>query len=259
MSSQDLYYSYKMARQGILFNRKIKKCIIGMAYYYFNFDLSLSENLKTHIHYLYRLLLNDLHNINYNYDDIKKYNKIQYRNILKNTITDNIIHELFNFLNIQEDLLELFYKRMNGYYNDEFNKINEYMFNGKTFNEIDIDEKMKHTKYYIDLHNKKIKYKKTREENIKIFREFLEFLEKNNVEPVVVVFPHSKYYNENLNPEYKKDLYNIMDKMKKDYKFKFIDLNEYGEFDDTDFLDTDHLNPKGCKKATGYLNELIYE
>lgn len=277
LGSQDLYYAYKIARNGIIFNKNIKRCVIGIGYYSLYFDTSLS-GAKSYCPMVYEKLINDLHNFYFNSDEYnKKFKKhnIKYENLIKITFINRnnptvyqslnlknisgelVINDIFNFDNLQEYILYSFYNKYKSYYNKEFNKCDDKIYNNSTFYESSLQNKMEVSKSYANHHNRHIKHKKTREENLSILNEFLRFLNENSVEPIIVVFPFTKYYNEMLNPYYKIELENTIDEFKKIYDFKFIDLNNY-EFDDTEFFDQDHLNEKGAVKATKYINELIY-
>lgn len=278
LGSQDLYYAYKMARQGITFNKNIKRCIIGIGYYSLYFDTSLS-GAKSYSPMVYEKLINDLHNFDFSIDDNIDYKEhsINYENLIEASYTkknnptlnqvvnirnfsnEKVINYIFKFNSLQEDILYSFYSKYKSYYNEEFNNYNDKIYNGFTFYESNLENKIEVSKFYANHHSRHIKHKKTREENYNILNEFLDFLTKNNVEPIIIVFPFTKYYNEMLIPDYKIELYDVIDEFKKTYDFKFIDLNEYGEFDDTDFFDQDHLNEKGGIKATKYINELIYK
>ena len=73
----------------------------------------------------------------------------------------------------------------------------------------------------------------------------------------IINFPTTRYYNKFLNKKFKDDYYNIINKLKEERDFKFLDLNDYN-FNDEDFVDMDHVSDIGASKITNILNEFIY-
>lgn len=70
-----------------------------------------------------------------------------------------------------------------------------------------------------------------------------------------MVFPFTKWYNQYINPQYKEDIYQLLDNL--DLPVEFLDMNELDYFTDSDFLDTDHLNDIGAEKASKVLNDFV--
>ena len=64
MHSQDLYYSYQLAKKSITKNKNIKQCIIGISYYVLCHDLSKCGSLysRNMVENVYYPLLKDKHN-----------------------------------------------------------------------------------------------------------------------------------------------------------------------------------------------------
>lgn len=247
MHSQDLYYSYQLARKAITENKNIRRCIFGMSYYILCHDLSRGDSLysKNMIENVYYPLLNDIHN-----SDIKE---IKEQKNLNDCELDNLIKSIFNLKKVESYLKKQIYNRNTKYYNDINNVNRDKMFE-------DFDEKYKENLglYRANQHNKIFKYTETIFEYRNILKEFFDFLDKNSVELIVIIFPTSGYYFKNIKLEYIKYFDNLIDQVKKEYNIKVIDLrNHLFEFDDTDFIDADHLNKKGAIKATNYLNEFI--
>ena len=253
-NSQDLYYSYKMARQAIIFNKSIKKCIIGISYYSLFYDMSKSR-MKLYTNIIYKYILNDLHN--YKNDNSFINSNEYYFSIL---LQDIVLKDIFMINNMQENIFFNYYNKHKNLINEDISESIDSANNYQNFSKLDINEKNSKGKYYASLHNKHYKHKKTRLENYSIFNNFIEFLVDNNVEPIVVVFPSTSYYNKYLIREYKDDFYNALNDIKKNHKqVKFIDLNNYNNlFDDSDFYDESHLNEKGAYKATKIINNLVY-
>ena len=69
-------------------------------------------------------------------------------------------------------------------------------------------------------------------------------------------YEHTRHYNTYIDQEYKADIKKILEDLP--YPVEFLDMNDYQDmFDDSDFLDSDHLNLQGASKATGLLNDCL--
>ena len=247
MHSQDLYYSYKLAKNAILKNKNIKQCIFGISYYVLTHDLSMCESLysKNMIQNVYYPLLNDLHNSN-----IKNITKQKGLSEFK---IDILIESIFDINAVELYFKRQIYNKNTNYYND----INYVKYN-KNFEDNSIEYKEKLGLFRANQHNKMLKYINTEKEYRIILKEFLTFLNENSIEVIFIVFPTSNYYSKNIALEYKYSFDKLLQEIKEDYGIKIIDLRDsIVKFDDKDFIDSDHLNKKGSLKVTSYLNELL--
>ncbi|WP_462392533.1 D-alanyl-lipoteichoic acid biosynthesis protein DltD, partial [Clostridium cadaveris] len=100
-------------------------------------------------------------------------------------------------------------------------------------------------------------YTETSKEYSSIFNKFMNFLRENDVEPIVVVFPNTKYYSEYLNEIYEKEFYKIISNKKEYRGLKLIDFSKQDLFSEEDFIDFDHMSKNGAVKLTRELNKLI--
>lgn len=105
--------------------------------------------------------------------------------------------------------------------------------------------------------NSSMDYAATRNENEKILEQYILFLKENNIVPIIVVCPTSKYYRDNFNINRKNIFYNILDKLKYKYNFQVVDYFDSDLFEDDDFGDYSHLNGNGAEKFTRILKEKI--
>lgn len=219
--SQDLYYDYNIAKY-ILNNyeNNFRYAVVGLNYYSFQYDLSLSsmkDNVK-----LYYPRLKKMHNLK-KIDD--NYNRL----IINKRIADNI----FQFDN------------------------GEYFFENKliplTEQNVDLN-KLGEKQAELDCNKN---YPETVVENKKIFGDYLELLKEHNIKPIVVICPTSKYYYKNFSQRIKEEFFLIMDEMKQKYDFQYIDYFESELFDDSLFYDVSHLTFEGGKVFTEILNDKI--
>lgn len=248
LPSQDLYYSYKICKYMIDKNVKFKYCIIGLSYYSFHFDLSKATNQTYLIDNIYGPILNDFHN----YIPL---NKIDYSDIFNEV-------EL-NIKNKYEDLIDI--KNTTRYF---FDKLSEYYFNDMIHREncvlsqinspiLTESERYKIGYERSNAHNKTLNYTKTLDESLDIMDEFLYLLNINNITPVIVVFPVSKYYREYADIKSKNTFYDVINLFKNKYKFELLDMFSNEQFDVEDFIDSDHMSEKGSIKATNMINSFL--
>lgn len=231
--SQDLYYDYKIAKYLIENKNSIfKYCIIGLSYYSFQYDLSLS-NMKNNVN-IYYDVFKDSHNF---YIKDRKFieNKIKVKEEM------NIAYKIFN----------VSYKNVNG------SDIYGIYFNNESFIEFK-DEKNKQEIGLMQAEKDCNKnYPNTVSENIKIIKEYLYLLKSHNIKPIIVVCPTSKYYYNNFSDVIKEEFFSIINNLRKEFTFQFIDYFDSNEFDDGDFRDVSHLNTSGGDKFTQILNREI--
>lgn len=100
-------------------------------------------------------------------------------------------------------------------------------------------------------------YPKTVVENTKILKDYLELLMTNNIKPIIVVCPVTKYYSKYFSVRIKEEFLEIINKLQRDYNFQYIDYFESELFDDSLFYDVSHLTFEGGEKFTMLLNEEI--
>ncbi|MBW6411568.1 tetratricopeptide repeat protein [Clostridium weizhouense] len=106
--------------------------------------------------------------------------------------------------------------------------------------------------------NLTMNYINTRNEYENIFDEYIRFLIDNNIKPVVVICPTSKYYRGCYDYRNKKEcFYDILNRFRLKYEFQVIDYFDSELFEDNDFWDYSHLNDKGAEKFTQILNKQI--
>lgn len=217
--SQDLYYDYNLVK--FLFEqrslKRLKEVIIGLSYYSFQYDMSLSSmNNKVILYYKNIYLSHNVENIETLVDGLDE--TIEIAKLIFNS--NEYKYPIFNWMN-------------------DDNKIDNNA--GKLQANIDC----------------KKDYPRTVEENIEIFKNYLELLRDNNIKPVVVIFPTSKYYMNNFSKRIEDEFNNIINEISKKYKFQYIDYFKSDLFTDSDFDDVSHLNKKGAEKFTEILNEII--
>lgn len=252
MSSQDLYYSYKLAKEVISNNTNITRCIIGTGYYIAYHDLSRGESIysKKMLSYTYKPLLNDIHNA--------KQLDLKEMFTLNDCLNNKLLGLIFDLYKVEEYISALIYKQYPEYFNE--GKLRKNISSDDIdFVEIPFEVKCSMGKERATQHNRLKRYRETYIEFNQILKDFVEYLNKNNVEAIFLIFPCTKYYEKEIDTDYEKDFCNALNKLKNLYQYKIIDLSKDTDFDDSDFIDIDHLNEKGCYKLTAKLDKLINE
>lgn len=222
LPSQDLFYDYKLAQYFIKNNKvKNKYCILGLCYYSFEYDLSLSK--QKYCVNRYTKLIDDIHN--YKYVDIVAYNKkMKIKDCLNN-----------------EQIKEYWIKYLQHLKIDSISNLSSNDKRGKELAKIDFNKK----------------YPKTKQENKAILQEYLKLLQKNDINPIIVVFPASTYYTKYFSKKIEEEFRENIDELLKQYRFKYLDYFRSNLFDDYDFCDVSHLNEKGSIKMMNILNDII--
>lgn len=248
VSSQDFYYSFKIARQILDANRKIKRCYIGTGYFSLWHDLSKSENEyeQARIESIYIPLLNDAHN----------------GAATGQSSEPPIISDLNKQLNINKKLFNtsklfyLFSKQIylsNGkrYFNSKITR-ESFSFTGPyiKMEALSEQEKKRLGLERANKHGKMIRYNNTYNENIQLLRAFIRDLNEKGIITYIINFPTSSYYNQYTKGNFKNEFHKEINTLKENYTFYFIDLNDGSyDFQDEDFIDIDHLSEAGAMKV----------
>lgn len=246
LSSQDLYYSFELAKKSIEQNPNINKCIIGIGYYslYYNLKNLQKKGLDNNV-------INELYEPILNPEMYECQNSMS----LEDYITNPITLELFNMDELTSYTNSINQKLNPNYFNKDWTRENNSVLKEQNFDLLHSDDKSSLGIWRASQHNKFMNGFNKNQRALII--NFLDYLESKGVAPVLVVLPTTSYYNRFLDERYKQIFEETIRELETKCKFKFIDFNKGYEFDDSDFIDVDHLNELGCAKATSYLSNLI--
>lgn len=236
-SGQDLYYDLMLLKK-VLADKQgsLKYCIICLAKYSFEYDLSLSSQCHILPYYYYRT-----HSI-HNYKDATQKNQIDRIKFFENVLfIDNHTNRFAsNYRALSEQQL--------------------YQYNTRVFDSsyLDDDSKAELVAEIKKDFNKN--YPLTVQENLQIFEEILELLTENQVKPIVVVGPTTEFYREHINGNrIIADFEKIISSFQNKYGFQYFDYFISDLFKEADFIDYSHLNLKGAEKFTRLLDtEIIW-
>lgn len=251
LSSQDLYYSYKLSKDIISFNDNIKCCVIGLSYYSLHFDLSLCGEAAMRINPVYLPLLGDSHNF--------KTAKESFPNeeyLLSNYLNTEIT-QLFNSNEIENIFKNILYEELSkNYFNSD---ITRESITG-TYQYIGVSPEFQRDSlgaFRGTHHNNLLVHSHTVDENTTLLGEFLSFLNKRKIQPLLCVFPFTSYYEKYFSKDFSINFYKCINTYKNIYDFTLVDLNNFEEINIMDFIDADHLNYNGAIKATNIVNQFI--
>lgn len=249
ISSQDLYYDFLHIKKAIEEGKQqIKYCVINIGYYMLHQDVSLSRTLEYMIPAIYEPLFGDVHN---------------YRGDLTYDMWEGCrkSEPIYSMESLQKFCMEFartYFRKEGSYYGAvKAREQNSLLpINGIIWQDMpDIKKEVYAQKRAMD-HNRLRKYTESHKENVQIMEQIVRYLHGKGIMPIFAVFPFTRYYNRYIDRRYKKDIYYLLDDLS--MQVEFLDMNEYlSMFEDEDYLDADHLNLAGAKKATKLLDEFI--
>jgi hypothetical protein len=249
LPSQDLYYDQLIVKDILESGVKLKYYILGLAYYSFDWDLSLAKQESSRIINTYYPVFKDSHNLKLDpHPSIS-----QGISAIKESINP-IILLIFGEGIYEEFIEELLHVNLTPEFDEQLWNSGTYL--RTPIVEIDPTTRRILGKERAGFHNK-LNYPSSRLENKEILSNILKILQNNGVKPIVTIFPTTKYYYENFSSETKNTFYSIINELSKEHNFQVIDLFTSDKFEDTDFVDWDHLNKQGASKMTKMLNKMI--
>ena len=219
-SSQDLYYSFQIAKSVVLCGRghsMIRYALIGLAPYVFHFDLSKTFVFKARV-LPYLIAFNDIHNFPVPIDIYKNFFREEW---------------LTSKPSIQ--------------------KVN---INGVNSPKV-MDNSEISTSKGIPPWDKKY-YPETLNENTKILDDYLMLCEENNIRPVLFVACSSEKFIGNFNKQMLEEFYILVEQaLQKHPSARFVDGWKWNGVTYADFYDHGHMNIYGAAKFSAYLNDFI--
>ena len=249
ITSQDLYYDFENIKKAVEEGRqRIEICVINLGYYLMYQDLSYSREWSQLIPKVYYPLFGKSHH----YQIEEEFDRMQDINFDRDMFAENWVREF------ADQWAKGVFMEEATYYGSLKTREKNNLLGLKDiiWNTLSEDEKRDIAFQRAERHNKLKIYEHTRQENGNIVGEMAEYLVRHDIVPVFVIFPFTKYYNVYIDQEYKADIKKLLEDLP--YPVEFLDMNDYLEmFDDSDFLDSDHLNLQGALKATGLLNDFL--
>lgn len=249
ISSQDLYFDFLNIKKAVEEGRQqIKRCVINIGYYMLYQDLSLSKTMGYLMDSVYRPLFQDTHNYPNNtvkniWAEFKQYEDLYSMELIRQICTE---------------FARGYFERESSFYGSlkAREENNLLTVNGIIWQKLSDEEKHIYAQKRAADHNRLKKHTASREENGKIIESMTWYLHEKGIKTVFVIFPFTRFYNLYIDQDYKRDIYSLLDSLV--CAVDFLDMNDYQDmFEEEDYLDTDHLNLEGAKKASRLLNEFL--
>ena len=253
ISSQDLYYDFEHIKKALREEKKpIKRCIVNLGYYMLFQDVSKSQLVRGIIPKVYMNLFEGTDCVN-NFVDAKKINPLDLIAYDHEKYPPEILGPIVKHWATQAMI------EQSSFYGELKTRENNNMLGVKKveWNTLSEEEKNDYAKNRTENgHNKHIKHIETRKENGKILEEMVSLLDEHNVKVYFLITPYTKAYMRYINHDYEPDIFETLNNLKTEVEY--FDMNTQSDlFDDTDFIDSDHLNLKGAHKATAIFNNYI--
>jgi hypothetical protein len=125
-----------------------------------------------------------------------------------------------------------------------------------TLEGLDIKSKREIGKVRAYQHNKLLKYGQTRYELKNLLGDFITYLNRNEIELIIVNFPATQHYLEFFNEDFIKGYYETIDELKGYGEFRFLDVALKEVYEESDFVDIDHMSDQGALKTTILIKNL---
>lgn len=250
LSSQDLYYSFANIRRALDEGcGSVQQVIINIGYYALYHDLSKSKNEGKLINNIYLPLLGDAHHWE------NEEHKDEWLPDIEEEYYDNSFVVPFCRYWCRQYLLQ-----EGGFYGAMVPResINGLAASGVVWSEMNEDYHRMVAVKRCSSHNHLEKYSDTRAENIRLIKEETKKLVDAGIRVVYLICPFSKWYNQYIFSGFRTEIINLLEEL--DVPVELLDMNDYSDiFSDADFLDSDHLNAEGARKATALLNSFLQE
>lgn len=250
INSQDIFYDFLNIKKACETSDAIKTCVVDIGYYALYDDVSRSNYGRRIISKVYMNLFDEqcAHNLS---DSIRE-------DPFKNVHFDEKLFPVEETKRLAEFWCEQFFREQRSFY-DELLKRENYNVLGKqnlVWADLSAEQRNQIAIERTCKHNKHLKYVASKKENSELLKEMLGYLSERNINPVILIMPYSKEYNRHIDSRFKTEIFGTLDTM--EVPVYFFDMNELeGIFTDEDFIDSDHLNLQGAKKATMLLDEYL--
>lgn len=238
IGGQDLFYSYQMFRYAYEHAKKperIQYAVIGLSPYIFQYDMSIADYNAAVAERYYSFLRRMNHfSGSWLYKGAYHYNKDRMDQIMK------------------EDFEELYITTEEVFFLNDERELRSAVYDSSRLDEAGIKAEKENIEreYHKD-------YPETEAFNIRILREYLDYLKQRQVQAILVMPPMTKLYQKYMSWDMYQDTMKILEKMREEYGFTFVNLLTDLELEDKYFRNSSHLNGAGAVKVTEVLNQYI--
>jgi hypothetical protein len=249
VNAQDPYFAFLSVETAKKLCGKINTAVIAGGYYFWHTDMSdnPSDYYKAVLTRTNYPVLKSLHNY-----------KGELLSPMQCRQSDPFMEKMFDLGRICEKDNNKISDRLAflEYFNSEINPRPENGMLGFPFREQSDDVNEKAARARAEAHNGNFS-REHLAENMRALSNFLSQMKKKRVRVILTIPPVTKFYRQFSARELKEALYEMLEPVKKEYDFAFIDLFDSPDFDVYDFRDYDHLNDRGAEKFSKAIAVLI--
>lgn len=262
LDAQDVYYTCELGSEVIRKNDNIHTVIIASGYYWFFTDISrsTSDYAKGLIAHTYYPVLGKRHHasdvICTSQESILESNLDFFD---ESKLIQEMCNEFYRTMKESGKVTRSFVRQGNG----EWQVRTRFLLPGEqsipegefVWSQLADDAKAFRAKFRCDNHNALLAHKETYAENIKLLDEFSVLCQQHGVRLYILAMPMTVWYSKYLNTSFEPLYYEALSKLSG--KFRFLNMSSLCPFDDSKFIDQDHLNSEAASYLTDTLKDII--
>lgn len=264
LDAQDIYYTCRLGQMVIEKNQNIRQVVLASGYYWFFSDISRADTAYARelITDTYYPILKDAHHAkSLNGSVPQAFLPQELRFLDEDKTISHYCRQIYQqrrgdsakmVKNFEYDFTTGSWKMNNRYPNTSLGDIRAgelpwYMLPAQVKDAFAADRCRNH--------NKLLRHTESYEENKEILNQFVTFCNQRNIQLYILCMPQTAEYLRHLSPQFKEHYFAALDAI--EGEFQFLDFHEADIFQHEDYLDQDHLGPRGAEKATTFLKELL--
>lgn len=264
LDAQDIYYTCKLGCRVIEKNPRVRNIVLAAGYYWFFSDISRADTAYARglITGTYYPILKDVHHaVNLDVSVHEKFLPRELNFLDENRTMIQSCKKLYCQQNGESAKMtkKYAYSPSDGYWkmiNRYPRKLLENVPTGEiSWYMIPPNAKDAFAVRRCSDHNKLLRHMASYEENKEVLNQFVSFCNRRDIDVYILCMPQTQDYIRHLAPQFREYYYTALDAIEGTYQF--LDYHDANVFNHEDYLDQDHLGPKGAEKATMFLKEML--
>lgn len=264
LDAQDIYYTCKLGYRVIEKNPRVRNIVLAAGYYWFFSDISRADTAYARglITGTYYPILKDVHHaVNLDVSVHEKFLPRELNFLDENRTMIQSCKKLYCQQNGESAKMtkKYAYSPSDGYWkmiNRYPRKLLENVPTGEiSWYMIPPNAKDAFAVRRCSDHNKLLRHMASYEENKEVLNQFVSFCNRRDIDVYILCMPQTQDYIRHLAPQFREYYYTALDAIEGTYQF--LDYHDANVFNHEDYLDQDHLGPKGAEKATMFLKEML--
>ena len=264
LDAQDIYYTCELGYRVIEKNPRVRNIVLAAGYYWFFSDISRADTAYARglITGTYYPILKDVHHaVNLDVSVHEKFLPRELNFLDENRTMIQSCKKLYCQQNGESAKMtkKYAYSPSDGYWkmiNRYPRKLLENVPTGEiSWYMIPPNAKDAFAVRRCSDHNKLLRHMASYEENKEVLNQFVSFCNRRDIDVYILCMPQTQDYIRHLAPQFREYYYTALDAIEGTYQF--LDYHDANVFNHEDYLDQDHLGPKGAEKATMFLKEML--